>query len=177
LVQTDTDEIGPYFIKKDISLMDREEIPGMNAESILTDNTSGKTIALGSRTPGTRAPTAALFQLFPGNKKHSISTTWVSSVTSLNPLTVEEGAPDRAAAGVGRVVVGYEIKGPKDGARLSCLDETTGQILWDVPIPRSDTGSVGGITVSNHHVFVAHWTYLDIFQLLDGAHKLTIGVW
>lgn len=178
LLQTDSGEVGPYFVKEDVDVRDRyDAIPGMAVESIVTDNATGKTIGLGYRKPGTGTPTAAGFQFVHEKKKTNVVTSWMSSITSLNPLTVKEGAPKHAAAAVGRVVIAYETKGTKSGARISCLDENTGQILWDVAIPRSDTGSISSLSVSNHHVFVGHWTYLDIFQLLDGAHKLTIGVW
>jgi outer membrane protein assembly factor BamB len=143
---------------------------------VLVDKVTGNTIALGYREPGTRTPMAALYKL-DNPKKKKATALWMANVSSVNPLTVKEGAPEKGAAAQGRVLVPYGLQGSDAGGKLSCLDESTGRILWDVPIPRSDTGSVGGVTASQHHAFVSHWTYLDIFQLVDGAHKMTIGIW
>lgn len=49
--------------------------------------------------------------------------------------------------------------------------------VWDQPVPRSGTGSVDGLAVSDRQIFAAHWTYLDVFDLGTGQHRYTIGVW
>ena len=177
VLQSDTERGGPYFTYEEARHLDETGAAGMRIESLVTDTATGNITALGYRQPGTRAPLAAGVQLLPGKRERKVTARWISSVTTLNPLTVDEGAPDIAGAAAGRTVVTYDMDSSKAGARLSCLDENTGAILWDVQIPRSDTGSVERITVSNHHVFVGHWTYLDVFQLEGGVHTMTVGIW
>ena len=178
-LQTDKSKESPYFARGggtwDENGILNPVLEGMSAEMVLKDRATGRTVALGSRSPGTRTPMAALFQITDAEKKTSTAF-WMNSVTSLNPLAVDEGSPERGAISQGRLLVPYEMEDSKAGHHLSCLDVNTGRILWDVPIPKSDTGTIGGFTASPHHVFVAHWTYLDIFRLADGVHALTIGV-
>jgi DNA-directed RNA polymerase subunit RPC12/RpoP len=179
-LQTNSTENGPFFTAGggtwDENGIVNPTLEGMRVGKVLVDNATRNTIALGNRDPGTRSPMAALYRMTHPKKKKATAL-WMTGVSSQNPLTVEEGAPERGAISQGRVIVPYKLQGSKAGAKLSCLDEASGRILWDVPIPLSDSGSIGGLTASMHHVFVSHWTYLDIFQLADGAHKLTIGVW
>lgn len=193
-LQNDKDPTGPFFVLQDRSalmmaslrnrvsggshqqVIESDSLQGMYIDKILIDLAMGKRIALGTRSPGTRSPVASAYQENTAGKKPAYRSLWLSSVTSQNPLSVTEGAPGQAAAAAGRAVVVYAMQDSKSGERLSCLDENTGQIVWDVPIPASDVGMTGPITASPHHVFVPHWTYLDIFHMSDGTHKATIGV-
>ena len=176
-LQSDSEKIGPFFSFEDARDIDESGVSGIDIDSLVTDTSTGNVTALGTRKPGTRSPVAAGVQLTPGKRRRKVAARWISSVTTLNPLTVDEGAPDVAGAAVGRTVIAYDMDGSKAGSRLSCLDQNSGAVLWDVSIPRSDTGSIDRITVSSHHVFVGHWTYLDVFQLADGAHTMTVGIW
>ncbi len=179
-LQTDNSKNGPFFMTGggpwDSAGIVTPRIEGMSVDKVLVNTVNKRTVALGTRNPGTRTPMAALYQM-TNQKEKTATAFWMTGVSSQNPLTVEEGAPEWGAISQGRVVVPYELEASGAGFKLSCLDENTGRILWDVPIPRSDTGVIRGFTASQHHVFVSHWTYLDIFQLADGAHTLTIGVW
>ncbi len=177
LLQNDNDTVGPFFTLKDSRIRENIRIEGMNIDNILTNITNGKTIALGYRKPGTRVPVISAFENVISKNKNEGKVLWSSSVTTQNPLTLKEGSPEKAAAASDHIFVAYEMQESKAGNRLSCLNQNSGQIIWDVPIPNSDTGSIGGMTASAHHVFVAHWTYLDIFQLSDGVHVKTIGIW
>ncbi len=186
-LQNDRDSTGPFFLFEELSRSARfgdgpeeieyDDLPGMRADSVLTDLSNNRVFAFGSRSPGTRTPVIAALTQGVASKKKKWQSTWLSSVTTLNPLTIYEGNPEHGGAASGRLVTIYKMQDYKSGHRLSCLDENTGQIVWDVPVPKSDTGTVGPINVSQHYVFVPHWTYLDIFQLVDGVHKMTIGNW
>jgi len=157
------------------------EIDGMDVAKVLVDKMSRATVALGYREPGTRVPTAALYAEGAKGKgaRRGVKgiARWLAAVPAVNPLTVKEGGVEVGAISQGRVIVPYEMADSEQGVRLACLDLNTGQSLWDVAIPRSGTGGVGGMTASDRQVFVAHWTYLDIFDLGTGGHQLTIGVW
>jgi hypothetical protein len=186
-LQNDHDPTGPYFLMEELSrtakydegpdALGYSDIQGMQIENILSDLSTNKLFALGTRSPGTRTPVVSSLQQTISGKKKIWQSLWQSTVTTLNPLTVGEGDPEQAGAASGRIVTIYDMQDSKSGNRMSCLDGNSGQILWDVPIPKSDTGTIGAINVSPHFVFVPHWTYLDIFQLVDGAHKRTIGEW
>jgi hypothetical protein len=148
------------------------EVPGMRVTRALRDAASGLSVALGEREPGTRVPMAAGYEPKAGRR-----VLWVASIPSSDPLAVEQGASEVAAISVGRLLVSYSMADSRAGARLACIDATTGRSLWDAPIPASDTGDVGAIAASDREVFVSHWTYLDVFDLSSGALRLTIGRW
>jgi len=155
------------------------KIVGMKVEKVLIDKVSRATIALGYRRPGTGVPMAALYNSSAGGKKgkKKITAKWLTVVPSVNPLTVEEDAPEVAAVSSGRIIIPYAMQNSEAGWRLSCIDLNGGRNLWDQPIPRSGTGDVDGLAVSDRQIFAAHWTYLDVFDLGTGQHQYTIGVW
>lgn len=161
------------------------ELEGMDVEKVLHDNGTGARVALGSRKPGTRIPTVALYtEDAPKKKKRrwhdrSVKGTvkWLANVPAVNPLTVKEGGVETGAISQGRIIVPYDMQNSEQGVRLSCINLNTGANLWDVAIPRSGTGGIGGINVSDRQVFVGHWTYLDVFELATGKHLMTVGVW
>ena len=156
----------------------------MDVSRVLADLTTGARVALGARKPGTSIPTAALYTEIAPKKKpkwheRTVKGTakWVTNVPAVNPLTVKEGGVEIGAISQGRVMIPYQMQNSEQGMRLSCMDLNTGANLWDVAIPRTGTGSLGGINASDRQVFVGHWTYLDVFELGTGKHMMTIGVW
>jgi hypothetical protein len=102
---------------------------------------------------------------------------WVAAVPAVNPMTVSPGAIETATIAAGRLVAPYQLQGSKAGWRLACLDVQTGRSLWDVAIPLSDVSSVDSIVASDRQVFVPIWTYLQVFDLGTGQHRMTIGKW
>ena len=154
------------------------EIAGMDVEHVVVDAVTGTRVAIGEKRPGTRVPTAALYD--PAGvteEKRAATVRWLTAIPSANPLSVKEGAPDSAAISRGRLVVPIELQASDAGWRLACLDVGTGRSLWEVPIPGSDSGTMGPVVLSDRQVFLSHWTWLDIFDLGTGAHRMTIGVW
>ncbi len=193
--------VGAWSTEKDGSTMGtqklqrfpfgREPMPkvnGLYADYVLKDTGSGTTVAVGYRTPGTQIPTAAAYTAIKDDGKkgrrgatHSrnISATvhWVTNIPAVNPLTVDEGTPKTGTLGMGRVLFAYEMKNSDAGWRVTCLDAATGRNLWDVAVPKSDTGDVSSIVVSNRQVFVSIWTWLHVFDLATGKFRMTIGTW
>jgi DNA-directed RNA polymerase subunit RPC12/RpoP len=154
------------------------ELDGMSVEAVAVDAATGQHVALGQKEPGTRVPMAALYEPRGVTEdKRKTTARWMTVIPAVNPLTVSERAPEKAAISQGRVVVPYELQGSEGGVRLSCLELASGRSLWEAPVPRSGTGSIGGVVASDRMIFVSHWTYLDVFDLGTGQHRMTIGVW
>jgi hypothetical protein len=154
------------------------KIDGMDVERVVIDLVGGARVALGEKEPGTRVPMAALYDAAGLTEERNKATArWLTAIPSVNPLSVKEGAPENGAISRGRLVVPFELQGSDAGWRLACLDVATGRSLWEVPIPGSDSGTMGPIVLSDRQVFLSHWTWLDVFDLGTGAHRMTIGVW
>jgi outer membrane protein assembly factor BamB len=154
------------------------ELDGMDAEVVAVDAMSGSHVALGVKSPGTRVPMAALYDpRGVTENKRKATARWMTAIPAVNPLTVKESAPEVAAISQGRIIVPYELQGSEGGSRLACIELASGRSLWEAPIPRSGTGSIGGVVASDRMIFVSHWTYLDVFDLGTGQHRMTIGVW
>lgn len=154
------------------------EIAGMDVGRVVVDAVTGARVALGDKRPGTRVPMAALYDP-PGarDRKRKATARWLTAIPTVNPLSVQEGAPDSGAISRGRLVVPFGLQDSKAGWRLACLDVATGRSLWEVPVPNSDSGTMGPVVLSDRQVFLSHWTWLDVFDLGTGAHRMTIGVW
>ncbi|MCK9459070.1 MAG: PQQ-binding-like beta-propeller repeat protein [Proteobacteria bacterium] len=154
------------------------EIPGMDVEVVAVDAVTGAYVALGVKSPGTRVPTAALYDpRTVTEKKPQAAPRWMTAIPAVNPLTVQEGDPETAAIAQGRLIVPYALQGSEAGWRLACLEVASGRSLWDVPIPNASSGSMGKVVASDRQVFLSHWTWLDVFDLGTGQHRMTIGVW
>lgn len=158
------------------------EIDGISVGKVVADFGSPTWVAVGSRKPGTRVPTAAAFpapkSIGKGSwmKKKKAQPLWVAAIPGVNPMTVSQGEPDVATISAGRLVVPYEMEGDQ-GYRLACLDVASGRNLWDVAIPLSGTSSVMSVVASDRQVFVGIWTYLHVFDLATGQFRMTIGKW
>jgi hypothetical protein len=159
------------------------EIDGINIGMVVADLSSPTWVAVGSRKPGTRVPTAAAFAAAkPGKKgnwtkKKKATPLWVAAIPGVNPLTVKQGEPDVATASAGRLIVPYAMEGSGKGYRMACLDVATGRNMWDVAIPLSGTSSVNAVVASDRQIFVGIWTYLHVFDLATGQFRMTIGKW
>ena len=154
------------------------EIPGMDVEIVAVDAVSGAHVALGQKNPGTRVPMAALYDpRGVTENKRDAAARWMTAIPAVNPLTVKESAPASAAISQGRLVVPYALQGSEAGSRLACLDLATGRSLWEVQIPHTDSGTMGPVVASDRLVYVSHWTWLEVFDLGTGQHRMTIGVW
>jgi hypothetical protein len=93
-----------------------------------------------------------------------------------DPALVAEGDPDLTELLGGRVFSYYSLKA--GGGRVAMLDAKTGEVRWDVVLPRSESGSEPrAIRVTARRVYVPHWTWLDVFDAQSGAHLGTIGRW
>lgn len=140
---------------------------GFNAAWVLVDG--DRAIAIGHKHPGTPVPMLMGFSL--GRRRAD----WVRTLGS-DPTAVAEGAPEVTELVGGRVFSYYGIK--PFGGRVATLDAKTGEVAWDVVLPRSETGSEPSmLTATARRVYVPHWTWLDIFDARSGAHLGTIGRW
>jgi outer membrane protein assembly factor BamB len=154
-------------------------IEGIGVEMVLVDKKTNAAIALGHRAPGTRVPMAARYDLSAVDEgERRVTPRWLSAVPATNPLAVKEGDPETAATASGRLFVPYGMQDSAKGWRLAAMDVDTGRNLWDVAVPRTTRGTPpDGVVASERHVFVPHWTYLDVFDARTGAHQYTVGVW
>jgi hypothetical protein len=72
--------------------------------------------------------------------------------------------------------VQYELR--DEGARLQAVDASDGRKLWDVEVPRSESGSEASLMrVTKTRVYLPHWTWLDVFDVKDGKELATVGIW
>jgi outer membrane protein assembly factor BamB/DNA-directed RNA polymerase subunit RPC12/RpoP len=159
------------------------DLDGINVGQVVADLTSSTWVAVGSRKPGTKVPTAAAFpapkSIKKGNwmKKKKVTPLWVAAIPGVNPLTVDQGDPEVATIAAGRLIVPYAMEGSGKGYRLACLDVATGRNLWDQAIPLSGTSKVMSVVASDRQIFVGIWTYLHVFDLATGQFRMTIGKW
>ncbi len=164
-------------------------IPGMDVARVVVEPGTGTYLAIGSRKPGTAVPVAARYappaRAPDGGKrggsawmdKPEVTPTWLAAIPAVNPMTVSPGSTEVGTIGAGRLVAPYQLAGSKSTWRLAALDVRNGQGLWDVDIPLSDTSSVTSVVASDRQVFVGIWTYLHVFDLATGHHRMTIGKW
>lgn len=62
--------------------------------------------------------------------------------------------------------------------KLQRLDAATGAIQFEVVVPNADIASMPrGLVITNQRIYVAHFLWLDIFDVKTGAHLQTIGQW
>jgi hypothetical protein len=146
------------------------EVGGAAADgttAMVTLKSGDDAVTVGKKTPGT----ASLLAYAAGGKG------WKTSIAEDDALAkpASFGVPGADLA-AGRLVVAYELV--HDGFRLASFDAKSGKRQWDVAIPRSTEGSgPRGITASATHVYVPHWTWLDVFDIGTGKVVGTIGVW
>jgi hypothetical protein len=167
-------------------------IAGMNVSGVVVEPQTRIYVAIGGRAPGTAVPTAARYDLpapaapaAKGKKragsawmnKPEVTPTWLAAIPAVNPMTVSPGSTAIGAISSGRLVAPYLIAGSKRTWRLAALDVRTGQNLWDVEIPLSDHPTLNSVVASDRQVFVGLWTWLHVFDLATGQHRMTIGKW
>jgi hypothetical protein len=128
-------------------------------------------VALGIKEPGTRVPMVAVYR--------GEDLLWASPIPTGDPLAAEEGDDGLAVLRDGVLVTTYAVKGADQPGRLVARDVERGAVRWDVEIPHSGEVSSGPrlMAASASRVFVAHWTWLEAFDLGTGEHLYTIGRW
>lgn len=127
-------------------------------------------VLIGQRQPGTAVPLAAGYD--PKTRK----VRWSRAIPTVDPLSVREGPPEVVALADG---VLYAYYGRTQAlARLAAIDVRTGETRWEVDVPNSDQGSGPRLmTVGAEHVYVPHWTWLEVHARKTGRHLGTIGRW
>ena len=141
------------------------DAPG--TRGIWTFGPDGGLVTLGVKMPGT--PTSVAFAA--GGKGWVATTAADPAIEMANPF---DGLGADLAGGL--FVAAHALV--EKGARLVALDVKTGERRWDVPIPRSASGSPPrGLTATETRVYVPHWTWLDIFELKTGRVMGTVGMW
>jgi hypothetical protein len=144
------------------------KVNGFYAALVLKDGGAG--VAIGRKSPGTPVPMA--LGLSPDGK----SVKWQATIAP-DPTTAQPSSDAPVELQRGRLFTTYELTGSK-GAHLTALEAETGRRLYDVKIPRSESGSDPDVMiVSDTRIYVPHWTWLDVFDAADGRHIATVGMW
>lgn len=141
---------------------------GFNPEFVL--HQGDDVIAVGSRSPGTATPMAIAFN--PADAKIR----WQKPLVP-EPTTAWDPRLHAVDMLNGRLIVAYLAKDSKAG-RLMALSTKTGAMIWDVPIPNTESvAEASDMTITQAKVYLPHWTYLEIFDVQTGAHVDTLGAW
>jgi hypothetical protein len=98
---------------------------------------------------------------------------WTAQVPGVDPLTVDEGAPEpeHSALDADLVVVAYEIRSPSK-TRLAAFTVADGRRIWDVELPSER--SITTVELSPTHALVSDWDGLYAFDRATGTHAFTI---
>jgi hypothetical protein len=149
--------------------------PGFSAEGLsvdwaLEDLQAGVVYGLGQREVGTPVP--GLVALEPG----SGLALWKVELPVREPLQAGTRPARALGVGGGRVAAVYEMNASPKGWRLACFQAKDGVRLWDVLLPESETGGApDSVVIAGDRVYVAHWTWLRVFDLADGRLVMTLG--
>jgi outer membrane protein assembly factor BamB len=144
------------------------KVEGLYPEAVLQQGDDG--VVFGTRSPGTPTPMAVGFD----PKSQSIR--WQKPLVG-TPTTAWDARLHAVDMADGRLFAEYVSKEGKAG-RLMALDVKTGAVLWDVPVPNTDSvAEASEMTISATRVYLPHWTWLDIFDVKTGAHIDTLGAW
>jgi outer membrane protein assembly factor BamB len=171
---------GPFYSGEPLP-----EIKGMNVEFTFREIATGISIAVGQKESGTLVPMAARYnkvklteketaKLKKWRQKVKTTPTWLTNVAAVNPLSVYADGPKTAAIVAGRAIIPYRMQDSKQGWRLACLDVNSGKNLWDVPVPNLGRG-VEAVVASDRQLFISTWDGLHLFELADGAHRVTVA--
>lgn len=141
-------------------------LEGFRTELVLAEGNDQ--IAIGVKEPGTRNPMAMGFEGETGSKR----VLWSRNVSA----DAREGSLQVTDLIDGRAILLYPSK--RRGWRLAALDAATGNTVYDVEIPRGESGSgPSDMLLTAARIYVPHWTWLDIFETATGEHLGTIGIW
>lgn len=141
------------------------KVDGVYTQYLLEEGTLQ--IAVGTKMPGT--PTPMLLGATSGELK------W-KQVLPQDPLGVTGTREIAAELHRGKLYVTHAGASDKP-AHLVTVDAASGQRLKDVVIPRGTVSEPETIEVSDTRVYVAHWTWLDIFDASSSEHIGTVGKW
>jgi outer membrane protein assembly factor BamB len=143
-------------------------VDGFRAEFVLSQGSDG--VAVGSRSPGTATPMAVGFDA----KTRSVR--WQRPLVGSPPSAWEADLHAVDMAG-GRLIAEYASDQP-DAGRLMAVDVKTGKVLWDVAVPNTDhVATASDMAITPTRVYLPHWTWLDVFDVKNGAHITTLGAW
>jgi len=142
------------------------QVSGFVADRVFHEGNLG--VALGAKSPGTRAPMLAGFDVATSKVNWSVPV--ASAGISPSPLW------PAAQLANGSFYVVYALN-TLDGAMVARFDVATGKRVWEARLPRANGTANEEIVVTPTRVYVPHWTWLDIFNLADGTHVGTVGMW
>ncbi len=154
-------EIADVFTRQ----FDSDDIPGMRIDRLIRRAPDGPWVAIGSRSPGTATPMAALLK--------DRQPAWTTVIPE-KPLEAKESDPDFVTLGKDVMIVVYEGRKTYDW-RLASFAITNGLRKWDVKVPGGFMGVVSGVSTSDTHVFVSIWGRLEVFDLATGRHVWSVG--
>lgn len=138
---------------------------GMSLDHYVRRRPEGPWIALGTRSPGTRAPLLA--RMADG------AAVWTTVVPE-RPMEAEESAPEHVWLSEDSVVTIYKT-GAEGTLHLARFAVSNGMRLWATAIPTGSMGVPAGISGDSENVWVAIWGRVECFDLATGAHRFTVG--
>jgi hypothetical protein len=142
-------------------------VPGFHSDYALSDGT--RAVAVGEKHPGTAIPMLAGFTV-----GHNAAD-WSRLLPTVDAAQVNDGAPAVTLLSSGTLYAYYPLASLA-GGRLIAVDAANGVTRWDVIVPRAATGSAPEELVAGAaRVYVAHWSWLDVFDAKTGAVVGTIG--
>ncbi len=137
-------------------------IQGMQVEDLLERPADGVRVGLGHKQPGTRIPMV-------GREEPA----WSALVPAVDPLTVQEGAPEMATLSADRLVVVYRLSDRTPMITAFHLED--GRRLWHVPVPEGSPDVLEAIVADEARVFLSIWQRLEVFDAATGEHLYRIG--
>ncbi len=129
-------------------------------------------IVLGVKNPGTEIPMAAVVD--------GDTLLWAKPVATVDQLTVKEGSPFGVSLGGEVLIMFYAMDDRDEGAHIVARALKTGELMWTTPLPSS--GKVlnleyVAVSPDGKRLYVAHWTWLDVFAVDSGERLFRLGSW
>jgi outer membrane protein assembly factor BamB len=144
---------------------DAPSVPGFSPNKVLVEGDAA--VALGVKSPGSPVPMASGFD--PKSRK----VRWTHAIPPTDDvLNVVTTSGRIAELWGGELFATYRLSSA--GWQLTALDAKTGDRTWDTAVPDGNAG-VGTITVSPSRVYLAHATWLDVFDKASGRRIGSIG--
>jgi hypothetical protein len=145
--------------------LDAPTVSGFSPSKVLIEGDVA--VALGVKSPGSPIPMASGFD--PKSRKVRWTHPIAQSDDVLNVITTSGRIADLSD---GRLYATYRLSSA--GWQLAAIDGKSGERVWDAAIPDGNAG-IGTITVSPARVYLAHATWLDVFDKASGKRIGTIG--
>jgi DNA-directed RNA polymerase subunit RPC12/RpoP len=166
------------------------KIDGMRVDELISLLAEpGHQVALGHKDPGTRIPMVAYLKTPQSEeeeegeskkkrrkkkkRKPKAEVMWSSELPALDPLSVDEGAPEFVGVNKSFIATIYE---PKEGApHVVLFSREGGQRIWDSPLPGDGSFVITSIDMTPERVYVGQWGRLNAFDIEQGRLVFSLG--